>query len=740
MPTDGAEAGINAYGNLVTSGGTITFNGLTGGSSQTAIALNGSLTFDTTGGGTVASGADVIVNSTVDNYPGFVQSLAITAGSAGHVMLGGTVGGLAPVTTFSVTGGSLAALSGITTTGTQAYNLVNSASFAGSLNGQSVSVTAPTITLASATTTSGQVYRGNLTLNGSLSDPSFVEIGGNLQLGATPVSMSVNGTIDGGGIVVGGAISSAGPATLNVSAGQGLFAENGTLPTASFTSGNATINLLSTGNTQTQTLSGTVDASTINPNDHLLLTGASPVTIINGSGAAIVTASIDDAPGQTTGLIIQQTAGGNGVSLGTVGGAFALSSLSFATPAGEGVSIAGGIGSSVAAGVSGATTLSTANVTSSSTQNYGGAVTLLGNTTIASTAGNVVFGGTVDSDTASGISNNRNLTVIANTGSASFGGAVGGTATLGTLTVEAGGIGLNAVTTAGGQYYLPTASTHMLLLGGNLTTTTASDIRIQGYATLLQPQITLKTSGTISTGDIVIASGVFSSGSTLNFDANLGLAVVDASSFGGLLTSDNFENNTVLHLVSSGNNLTSNISGTVTAATLTNAANSGKHLLMTGNVTISDATSAVNVTQSIDSAFGQSHTLTVTMTGTGTGVSFGGSVGELTGIDGSAITNVLVSASTTSGTPTVTLNGIGTSVSTGNSGTLTIDAATGKTLTANLSGTFNSGNTASLAARRAAPAQSRSTLMGRPRSIRRILAKARIALYRSPERSTARSR
>lgn len=119
--------------------------------------------------------------------------------------------------------------------------------------------------------------------------------------------------------------------------------------------------------------------------------------------------------------------------------------------------------------ITGASTLSGGSVYTTGAQTYTGAVTLGANTQLTATTGDIVFTSTVNGDTAA------TRTLAVNTaGTSRFSGAVGGTASLASLSTDAAGtteLGA-AITTSGAQTYndaVDVTGTVTLTAGGNVS-------------------------------------------------------------------------------------------------------------------------------------------------------------------------------------------------------------------------------------------------------------------------------
>lgn len=397
----------------LTISGPTTFNGVVGGTSPlAALSVTGGATFNTasvtTTGLQTYSGAttlalDTTLTGTTISFNGTLDgahALAIHGGAA----FGGTVGGVAPLTSLDVTGAT--ALSGIVrTSGNQRYagavtlggasaltgstvsflstingpydlGIVGNASLSAPVGGlvplNALSVTGSTHLLASAVTTTGaQAYLGALNLSG-------------------------DSTLTGSRVRFGGAV--AGAYNLKV-AGGAVF-------------------------------ESAVGAST--PLASLEVTGTSAL-----NGASITTSGEQDYRGAAT-LGGDTTLRGSRIVFGsTLDGGYGLI-------IDGGVSFGGPVGGSTPLrdlAINGPITLTAGTINTTGTQTYGGAVTLAADNTLGASL--VKFTGTVDGPFALTISND-----------AAFGGEVGGFQPLTDLTVN-GQVSFNQarVRTSGTQTY-----------------------------------------------------------------------------------------------------------------------------------------------------------------------------------------------------------------------------------------------------------------------------------------------
>lgn len=403
--------------------------------------------------------------------------------------------------------------------------------------------------------------------------------------------------------------------------------------------GNATLTL--TANTATggvinlnNPITSTVGALTVTLTGATINLGADVTTLggnINFNNAVSLTAGTTLNLGAGNATFSSTLNGGNTLAInssgtttftGTVGATTALTSLT--TDAGGSTAINGG------------------SVRTSGGQTYGDNVTLNANTTLSSTgSGNIVFNGTLNSLSATA----RTL-AINTSGTTTFGGAVGTTFALSTLTTDAGGnteINGGTVTTsaAGGQVY-----NDAITLNADTTLNASTGAlnlanTVNSFDTTAR-SLTLNTTGTTTITGVVGGNNVLS---TLTTNAGGGTTI----------------NSTAI-----------TTSGTQTYNDAVTLGTASKVLTSTGG--------AVTFGSTIAGAFG------LTVSGN-TGVTFGGAVATPTSLDVTGATNLNASVTTT-GTQAyhsaVTLGANATLTTTNSSVTFdsTIDRdATARTLT-----------------------------------------------------------
>ncbi|HEX3658963.1 MAG TPA: hypothetical protein VHV55_24430 [Pirellulales bacterium] len=227
-----------------------------------------------------------------------------------------------------------------------------------------------------------------------------------------------------------------------------------------FSGGVLTVTVAGSQNVTLSTSGGDVLVNGFSPTTGTAL--ASAVTAINITAAAGAYNNVIDLSG------VSASAGFSALATVTVstGGSYSSDQVKLGTLNASGlVSISGSGGDAVRATGSlsagslsiTATTITLTSVTTTGSQTYNGAVTLAANTTIASGSGNVSFNGTLDGG--------YNLSVDSS-GVTTFGGTVGGSIALNSLTTDAAGTTVldASATTSGGL-----TINDPLTLGGNVT-------------------------------------------------------------------------------------------------------------------------------------------------------------------------------------------------------------------------------------------------------------------------------
>lgn len=418
---DGTTA-VNIGGDFASTGaGTIDFNGPTNLTADSSVTSAG------------AAGDDIGFSDTIDG----AFALDVDGGAAGNVAFGGVVGGTTALSSLTVDGGDVT-LADVTTTGDQTYD------------------SSSTLSLANTFTSTGS---GTITFNGDvlLAGNTTVDTGG---------TAAFNGTIDGttaetedltinlnntGALNLGGAVGQTTRlGTLTVADGDAVTFDvdvnaAGVDVTANDVTVNGTIDTTAGGSTFT--VASTLDASagSLTSTGDIMQVGAGVVTLgsdVTAGGDAsfdgVVTltggdinaggdATFNDDANLTGNVIAGNDAAFNGDA--TITGD--VTTGNDATFAGD-ATLNGVVTAGNDATFNGDASLG-GDVTAGNDAAFNGAVTLAGDRTI--TGSNVAFNSTVDSDGTA-----RSLSVnTSGGGTTTFGGDVGGSAALSSLTTNADG-------------------------------------------------------------------------------------------------------------------------------------------------------------------------------------------------------------------------------------------------------------------------------------------------------------
>ncbi|MEK6763353.1 MAG: filamentous hemagglutinin N-terminal domain-containing protein [Nitrospirota bacterium] len=668
--TSGRQAGavsVTSAGNATTT--TITVSGSNGNGAGQA------------GGG----GANVIVSSTGGNVTVGAISTIGGSGLAGNANggTGGAVtldaGGATPMIThrnITTTGGNrfgsgtagtggaisiadaalLSANTTLTATGGSAgLGTGGSVTFGSTVNGNAAGRTLA-VNSNGTTTFTGEVggtqALGSLTTNAT----GTVQIGGNVtttgvQTYGDPVTLIGNSIMTGttptfGSTVAGGGFN----LTLNFS---GATIING----VNFTG----INNFASGNGGTTNLTGafsTAGAQTYN--DAVVLTGATTVTSsgnqavtfnnsVNGAQALVVntagTTTFGGAVGGTTALTSMTTnAGGttaiNGGVVSTSGAQTyndvvtlgANTTLTGTTPT-FGSTVMGG-GFDLALNFSGATTINGANLiginnfsssnggttqltgafTTSGSQTYTDAVSLIGATTVDSSGNQIIA--------FNNIVNGAQTLAVNTTGTTTFGGAVGGTTALTSLTTDTGGttvINGGSVMTTGAQTYndavtLGAATALISNAGGNIALNGATNgaqsltlnagtgnIVMNGIVGGFTPLTSLTV---VNAGNVTFGNNVMTTGDLLQ-SAGTGTTTLNGAMVGGglTLTTDSIILATTPISVTGGpisltaaNTINQNSNLTIGGANAVTIIATGGPIAMAGTATTTSGTGAISYT------------------------------------------------------------------------------------------------------------------------------------------------
>ena len=341
-------------------------------------------------------------------------AFSLTANTTGTTTFGGAVGGSAILTSLVTDAGGSTAINGggVTTTGAQTY-------------GDAVTLGADT-TLAGVAITLASTVDGAkaLTINDSGTTTFGGAVGGSTALtslvtdagGSTAINGGSIKTTDAAGQVFGDAVTLGANTTL--AAVAGAITLSGTLDGAYRLDANTT------GATK---FSGAVGSKTALTH---LETNAGGTTAIDGG--SIKTSSGDSQffnDAVTLGANTLLDAGSGAITFAdTVNGAFSLTANTTGTTTFGGAVGGSAILTSLVTDAGGSTAINGGGVTTTGAQTYGDAVTLGADTTLAGVA--ITLASTVDGAKA--------LT-INDSGTTTFGGAVGGSTALTSLVTDAGG-------------------------------------------------------------------------------------------------------------------------------------------------------------------------------------------------------------------------------------------------------------------------------------------------------------
>ena len=513
-----------------------------------------------------------------------------------------------------------------------------------------LTVSAATINLNSVSTTGAQSYTGAVTLQSGTtlasSGAGAVTLAGTVN-GAFALAVNTSGTTTfSGDVGTGTALTSistdaGGTTALNAAnfftTGAQTFNDAVTLGTNVVldTTGGGAVTLASTldggfafqvNTTGTTTFGGAVGGTTRLTSVNITGPGA---TALNG-GTVNTTGAQTYSEAVTLGAntVLDSNGGGAIQFASTINGAFSLTASTSGAAALGGVV---GAGTPLTALTLTAATINLNTVTTTGAQSYTGAVTLPTNTTLTTTNSNVSFSTTVDADAAA---SNRTLSIAAGTGAVSFGGAVGGTQALQSLTVSsAASATLGAVTTRSGGLSV-TASA--ITLAGNIATDNggpAGAVSFTGPVTL-GANVAFDTDGSTDAG-VTFSSTVDSDGTPRTLSITSG---------GGDVTFSNAVGNTNalqgLTIVSAGN---ANIGGVSTRS---------------GGVAVTASTN-INLSSPINTITG----------GTAGAVSLTGAI-RLTG-------NASINTNAATTDANITIVGATNADGAGNNRTFTLDAGTG---------------------------------------------------------------
>ena len=564
-------AGLQSYGGAVTlagdstlasAGGGVSFSStINGAHALTVNSGSGNTQFNGALGGTTRLGALAINSSGITTFSGAVRAASVATDSAGSVAINTnsidttgtqTYGEAMAINADTTLAGTTVTMNGTVddaTAGTHALNVVGNAVFGqdvggmtalnslsvssiGTVNGGAVTTTAAqsygTLALGGDTALTGSTVTVNGALDGisagqqSLGITGNAVFGGNVgstqSLAALTISgtSSLNGTVNTAGLQsYGGAVTLAGDSTVNSAAGGVAFlstVDGAHALTVNSGDANTLFNAAIGSTNRVDALNiNSGGATTFNDSVH-----AASVTTDAAGTLALNGGSIDTTGTQTYGdaatIRADTTLSGTMVSL--------QNTLDDSAPGQHDLMIDGAAAFNAAVGetaalkslaVSGASSLNGA-VNTSGMQNYGGAVTLAGDSSLTSGSGGITFMSRIDGT--------QSLIVNAGDGNALFNAALGGTTRLGSLSVISGG-----ATTFNGNVLAASVITDapgtLALNGGIIDTTTT---QTYGEAVTLGADTTL-TATAINLQGSVDASQAGEQGITINGNATLAAAV-----------------------------------------------------------------------------------------------------------------------------------------------------------------------------------------------------------------------
>ncbi|MBL8760289.1 MAG: filamentous hemagglutinin N-terminal domain-containing protein [Phycisphaerae bacterium] len=713
----GAGGSITVSSLMVNDGGAILFDAPTtlGATVRTnagvitfaeTLDVSGTASIDTTDSGGTPGGANVVFTGDV-NSTGGSNALLIGAGTNGDVTFGGDVGLRSPadrLSSLTVAARSIAlqnvsttsfqsytgavTLSGTTTLqtsgtvtdqitfsdtidGAQTLNIgagVADVSIGGAIGGTtplaSVVFSGGSISLADVTTTGAQTYNGTTTLAGNLSSTGAgaIRLEGDTVLSGATRSITTSGAAATDDIRLGGTVNGASALTLSAGAGDVVVtgAAGGATPLTSLAATGNTISLQGVTTTGAQTYTG---ATTLAGN--LASTGAGDITITGNTIVSAATQSITTAGGAgddltITGTLDSQLAGtGTGLTLNTGAGAISITGatggttpLSALAATGNAIGVAG-VRTTGAQTYTGNTSTSGDLVSTTS-----GAIGVTGNLalsgatrTISTEIGAISVTGTTNGTTA--------LTLDANQGDVTLAGAAGGTTPLTSLAIFGQNIGVNDVTTTGAQGYT-SATNFSVTLGGNLTSTNAGAIGVDGNTILGAPSVNIATAG--ASGDDIVFDGTVNGASNLSLSAGAANVAINGVA-GGTTRLQSFAavaaNTTTAGIntgggqsvtgnLSLGGDLSSNGGGTIVV--------SGDTTLTTANTSISTAgASGDNITLAgVNGTTADANSLTINA---GAGNATLGAVGATTRLGALNVTGAAINAASLNTAGAITLAG-----------------------------------------------------------------------------------
>ncbi len=521
---------VNIGGNATTAGGIIAVTG--------PAILTANTIFDSTNGGSVLTGANISLSSTLNG----ADTFSATSGTSGTINIAGQIGNTTPLTSLTFSGASITQGSTAKTTGAIHYTGVNSIGGNITTSGGAVTLTGASTLAGNSTvdtTNGGNVTGANITFTSSIDGAHALILNG----GTTPTMAfgTVGGTT---------------PLTSLTATGS-IVSQNSSVTTTgaiNYTS-NSLLNI--NGNLTTRggaiTLTGPVTLNTSIVAD----------TTNAGATSAGANISFSNTINGTSALTLSAGTGGIVSFGGAIGAVNALTQLSFTNA--SAIQVANNI------------TLSGANPIT-----FISPVTLTGPCTINPNNANVSFDSTLDGA--------QTLTINGGTNTSTFTGAIGGITPLTSLSVTGVTITQSSSNTTTGQVSY-TGST-AINVGGNITTN-GGIISLNGPLTISNsPTLDATNSGTVPAGANISFSNTTNGATALTLLAGTGGNISFANAIGGTnpLTNLIF---TSANQIQIGNNIT------VTGA---NPLTFPSPVRLTGASQISSNNANINFSNTIDGA------------------------------------------------------------------------------------------------------------------------------------------
>jgi filamentous hemagglutinin family protein len=603
----GGTAQVGA--NVTTSGNQTWDNDLNVTADATLLATAGTITFNGNVNA-VGAGVDLTVTST-------------------GTSVNGIMGGTTAFESLTFGGGPITIASDITTTGDQTYNdavtiasalVTLTSTGSGAINFTStvdgdIAGRSLTVDTAGLTTFAGAIG-GTQSLDNLTTDAA-----GDLVL-AGPITLANVGTFNGSAISLGGDVTATtvtfgGPLTLT---GNSIFS----VLNATFS---GTVNADLEANNRTLTINldpGGVAtfASTVGATERL-----DTLTVTDGgAGLTVLTGNVSTLGAQDYQTVVRLdgdvTIAGTNITFGSALDADLAANnrtLTINTTGGSTVTFNGAVGSGQSLGTltvsdTGAgTTIFANNVTTSGAQTYDENVQLNGDVTFQSTAaGNIAFGGTVDSDGTA-----RALTADT-TGTITFTGAVGATNALSTLTT------LNGATT---------------ISGGSVRTTTLQSyggtVDITANTVLISEDIDFAANVTGST--FTLGFQTFNAATNIELGGAGGTGALDLTTAELAFLQDGFAGLTFGDSAMTGSIIVAGATTLLDATTFTVDGGNGGLIRLAADLTVNDVTNAATIT------FGGPVQLDADVTVASTGVGANGDItfNDILNADASANNRIL---------------------------------------------------------------------------------------------------